>query len=506
LRALKKLIVACHRWTGVVFCLLFTWWFLSGIFMMYWDYPEVAPEDRIARSPALNAAQVRVSPGQAFAALGIPEPPDAVTLSVFDGHPIYRFRIGGDESKVYADTGAPLTEFPPEMNLRTAASWAGQPAATAKVEPLTKEDQWTVAGTFRALRPLWKYSWPDGQQVYVSESTGEVVQYTTRQSRLGAYLGAIPHWLYFTPLRENGRLWSRVVIWSSGIATIVALLGLIVGLWMYSPRKRYRREGMPVAIPYSGQKRLHMILGLSFGTVACTWVFSGMLSMDPFPVSGGAMRGSAGRRIAAALRGGRFSLESFAAKSPSEALQQAGRQSKVKELEFTSFAGEPAYLAREDSHHLRIIPIRGEPRAVFDPDRIRQIVSSTLPDGIAEFRLVSKYDAYYLDRHRERPLPVILVRLKEGERYYIDPQTARIAGSYGPSAWVNRWLYHALHSWNLPWLYNYRPAWDIFVLALMLGGLSLCVTSVIIGFQLLRRKASPHTSPPVNVKERSIPV
>jgi len=106
-----------------------------------------------------------------------------------------------------------------------------------------------------------------------------------------------------------------------------------------------------------------------------------------------------------------------------------------------------------------------------------------------EFRLVSEYDAYYLDRHGERPLPVILVRLKEGERYYIDPGTARLAGSYGPSAWVNRWLYHGLHSWNLPWLYNYRPAWDIFVLVLMLGGVSLCVTSVIIGFQLLRRQA-----------------
>ena len=32
----------------------------------------------------------------------------------------------------------------------------------------------------------------------------EVVQYTTTGSRLGAYVGAIPHWFYFTPLRENG--------------------------------------------------------------------------------------------------------------------------------------------------------------------------------------------------------------------------------------------------------------------------------------------------------------
>jgi hypothetical protein len=78
-------------------------------------------------------------------------------------------------------------------------------------------------------------------------------------------------------------------------------------------------------------------------------------------------------------------------------------------------------------------------------------------------------------------------------RYYIDPRTAQVVGSFRSRAqsWVNRWLYHGLHSINFPWLYNYRPAWDIVVLTLMLGGTSLCVTSVIIGFQLVRRKLFP---------------
>ena len=39
-------------------------------------------------------------------------------------------------------------------------------------------DQWTV-GDLRSRLPLIKYSWPDGQQVYVDGSTAEVVQYTT---------------------------------------------------------------------------------------------------------------------------------------------------------------------------------------------------------------------------------------------------------------------------------------------------------------------------------------
>src|SRR6185436_13166981 len=166
--------------------------------------------------------------------------------------------------------------------------------AAASVEEITEVDQWTVQDRIENVAPLWKYSWPNGDQVYVSGSYGEVVQYTTTGSRLGAYVGAIPHWLYFTPLRKHGLEWSRLVIWSSGIGTMSAILGIIIGIWMYSPSKRYRYAGTPTSIPYRGQKRWHTIFGLLFGIGAATWAFSGMLSMDPFPTRTGGPTG--GRR------------------------------------------------------------------------------------------------------------------------------------------------------------------------------------------------------------------
>ena len=60
--------------------------------------------------------------------------------------------------------------------------------------------------------------------------------------------------------------------------------------------------------------------------------------------------------------------------------------------------------------------------------------------------------------------------------------------SYDARSRVNRWLYHGLHSIDLPWLYRNRPAWDIAVLTLMLGGVALSVTSVVIGWRRLRKK------------------
>lgn len=472
---------------GAAFCLLFAWWFVSGIFMMYWDYPSVSDADRLERALVLDGSKVKLSPAEAYATLDSDQAPGSTRLAAFDGRPAYFFRIGRDEAIVYADTGEQQNVFPPELNLRTAAAWTGQPAGGARIEEVTEPDQWTLEGGLRNQLPLTKYSWPNGDQVYVSENTGEVVQFTTRSSRLFAHLGPIPHWLYYTPLRQNGPLWSKVVIWSSGIATVAALMGLIVGLMMYSPSRRYHFSGGATGIPYKGQKRLHHILGLFFGIVACTWAFSGMLSMEPFPLSSGRPQG---RSLAAALRGKRPQLSQYAAKPPQEALAQLGAAFQVKELELSSFASDPMYAATGARGETRIIRMLGEPIASFDPKRIINVLNSV--SSVAEARILTQYDAYYLDRTRQRPLPVLFVQLNDETRsqYYIDPKTAQVVGAYRSSteSWVNRWLYHGLHSINFPWLYNYRPAWDIVVLTLMLGGTSLCVTSVIIGFQLVRRK------------------
>jgi hypothetical protein len=75
-----------------------------------------------------------------------------------------------------------------------------------------------------------------------------------------------------------------------------------------------------------------------------------------------------------------------------------------------------------------------------------------------------------------------------GTRYYIDPKTGRTVGNYSSRNWTSRWLYHGLHSLDFPWLYNYRPLWDIVVITLMLGGTAVCVTSLVLTYRVLARK------------------
>ena len=485
----KRVAIFIHRWLGIALCLLFLLWFPSGIGMMYWDFPSVSAADRLERSPALDAATIRLSPAEAWATLARPGLPSEVRLNTFDGRPAYRVVDDfGDVTTVYADTGEPQAEVSSAMMLRVASAWTGQPPAAAAMAEMQDVDQWTVQGL--RGRPVWKYSWPSGDQVYVSQATGEVVQYTNTASRIGAYLGPVTHWIYFTPIRKHGPEWSTFVIWTSGIGTGSALLGVAIGLWMYSPRKRYRNAGTPTSIPYRGQKRWHTVFGLIFGLAAATWAFSGMLTMDPFPLDNDPSEGEAnlGAAIERALHGPTL-LTDFAAKDPRVVLAQLTDR-PVKQLELAMVAGEPVYMATLAGGDTRNVPLDGAPRAEFDRQRIIDAVTrASQPAGVSEVRLLDQYDRYYLDRRRERPLPVILARVNDegGSRYYIDPKTGRIAGAYNARNWFSRWVYHALHSFDFPWLYNYRPAWDIVVIIFMLGGTALCVTSLVLAWRALGR-------------------
>jgi hypothetical protein len=446
---------------------------------------------RLTPSPVLDAARVRISPLQAYP--GLPaEVPTQARLAVLDGRPVYRFAAASPLPLVFADNGEHLSSVPRDMALRAAATFSGKRAEAATfVELLTEADQWTVNLAARGQGPFWKVSWPNGDVVYVSCATGEIAQQTTRGSRFASYFGAIPHWVYFTPLRKDPLLWNRVVTWTSGIGTVMSLLGLVVGIWMYSPSKRYRfRQSGPSSIPFTGQKRWHTILGLVFGTLTCTWIFSGMISMSPFQW----LKGTGGMSaVEKHLSGRPLQIAAYAGKHPREALAQVGPELQVKELEFASFAGEPVYLAVEAPGRSRIIPMAGSVLEEMTRNRIVEAVKAVGHENdVAEIRLVKEYETYYVDRHGERPLPVLFVRLndEEGSTYYIDPRAARIVQSYVVGSRWNRWLYHGLHSIDLPWLYKHRPAWDIFVLLMMCGGTALCVTSVVIGWRRLGKKVS----------------
>src|SRR5581483_1261203 len=209
------------------------------------------------------------SPADAAKRAALQRNPGRVTLLTVMGRPAYR--LGGREPSIlFADNGESLAEVTQADSLAIAARFTGAPASALHyVRELDQADQWTIGQ--RGTLPLHKIAVDDPArtELYVSEPLAEVVMVTTRPSRALAWIAAIPHWLYFAPLRLNDLWWTRVVVWASGIAAVGALLGLILAVTQYR-------------VTYRGWMRWHYVVGAVFGIVALTWTLSGLLSMEPF--------------------------------------------------------------------------------------------------------------------------------------------------------------------------------------------------------------------------------
>ena len=135
---------------------------------------------------------------------------------------------------MFADTGELLEEVD-ATRARQSPRASRRPDRRVHFDRTVDEpDQWTLMLS-RAL-PLHKFRVDDeaGTEVYVSPRTAEVsARRRRRATRVLAWIGAIPHWLYFTPLRVNQPLWYWLVVWTSGLGCVLAVLGLVLGVTQF---------------------------------------------------------------------------------------------------------------------------------------------------------------------------------------------------------------------------------------------------------------------------------
>ena len=218
------------------------------------------------------------------------------------------------------------------------------------METIEVADQWTLSGALRRFKPLHKIAFNDGADThfYVSQVTGEVVMKTTREGRFWGWLGAVIHWIYFTPLRQKAGLWNDVIVYGSVAGCLMCLSGIVAGLWRYRFRKQYRVKGELSGTPYAGVMRWHHYFGLFFGLVTFTWILSGLLSMNPGDWSPGnsptqaQTRGRHWRRVQFGIVQAR----------PADAVREFQTEFQPKEIELLQFRGRPFYLAYQSPDQL----------------------------------------------------------------------------------------------------------------------------------------------------------
>jgi hypothetical protein len=275
----------------------------------------------------------------------------------------------------------------------------------------------------------------------------------------------------------------------------MCIAGIAWGVWRIAPRRGYRLRDRRQWSPYSHWMRWHHYLGLVFGTATLMWVFSGMLSMDPWNWSPTTAPTRAQRDL---LAGGAIVADDLTVERIRGAIA-AFMPRLPKEIELLRFRG--GYYASAAEGIVSIDQPQFGAADQLSPDLVVGAAHAVMPDVPVEgMHWMDEYDSYYYDRQGQRsasarsgaadkPLPVLRVRYGDPQQtwLYFDPRHGTIVRKEERLSRLNRWLYHGFHSFDFPFLYYRRPLWDVVVLVLSAGGLLLAASTVTASWRRVRR-------------------
>jgi uncharacterized iron-regulated membrane protein len=484
LRQAKRWLYWGHRWSGIILCLLFAIWFVSGVVMMYVPFPSFRAPERIAGAPPIDWARVRIAPDAALRSIGATTAfPSEMRIETTAGEPVYRFTTEDGRRAVSAETGREVGPVSADRAAAIASAFAHAPAAS--VAPVD-HDQWVVTKAYAKIAPFWRVRMADGAatDLYVAQKTGEIVQNTTAYERFWNWLGAVPHWIYFEILRVHQEPWRQTVIWTSGIGIVGAIAGVWIGILRVRLTRHYRSGSVS---PYRGWMKWHHVIGLVGGVFVITWVFSGWMSMSPW----GGFRDANSADVAKAYAGDRPGF-------PATDLATLARTAAgAHEVDFAYLGGRPVIAPLGGPGGERLLD--GASARPWHPDStaISAVAKAAMPGArLVRVETLDRYDLYWYGtgdpRSDARPLPVLrLVFDDPGQTWlHIDPATGELLGQAGSGRRTYRWLFSALHSFDLPWLLIWRPVRDVLMWITSAAGLAISISGVVIGWRYLRRNPS----------------
>ena len=477
----KRWLYLIHRWVGIAACLLFLFWFLSGLVMVYMPFPALTSAERLAGLPAIDWPAVRIGPDAAERIASPDAPARAIVLEMSAAEPVWRVTPAlGTQITISAKSGNRITRFDADGAARIASAFGR--AQVVAVETLIR-DQWTVAGGFDAHRPLFRarLAGPERRDLYVSSTTGAVVLDTNGSERFWNWLGSVPHWIYPTILRQNNAAWRQVVMWVSGPCILVALTGIWIGI--LRTRIGERRFPQRRMTPYHGWMLWHHVAGLAGGITLTLWIFSGWLSVDPFRFFNG---------------GPGLSAEALARYNGATALPTVDVEhlaavtgDSVKRVEIIWAAGR-AWAVAAGTGFTSSLDLRTlVPARVAGETLIAAAAQLSPRARIAGVETLFAPDAYWYALATLPQLPVLRVIFDDavGTWVHIDPVTGRLLGSVDQRGRAYRWVYDLFHKWDLNVLMLNRPVWDVILWLLSLVGIITSLSGVWIGWKRVRRPA-----------------
>jgi uncharacterized iron-regulated membrane protein len=475
---LWRAMVILHRYLGIAIGLLMVMWFVSGIVMMYVPYSRIQGAEHLDIQPLV--------PWQSccnYGALADDTPVTQAQVVDHLGTPALRLRMPGRPDVLFdLASGVRVlidADMARKVGLQAAKGVIGGPASIVDYEQVPY-DQFTLGQAPRD-RPFHRFTFDDPGRtaIYVSGTTGRVVTWTTASHRFWNWLGTIPHFLYFRPLRVQQQLWSQTVIWTSLLGTFLTVVGLILGVAQFGRRKRGKIS------PYRGWFYWHHVTGLVFGVLTLTWVFSGLVSMNPWGFL------ESGRGPEASLAQGP-SPRWKEIKASLEALRTQFASGGVVSLASAPLGGRLYWMATFLDGSSRRLDVSGLAAPVTEFELAETAQRLAGKSAIAEQRLVNEADPYYYPLQRRRfgeiALPYYRVILNDDEqtRFYLDAKSGALVHATDSAGRWRRWLFSGLHRLDFAEWMRERPFRDVLMWLTLLGGLGLSTTGVWLAVRRVR--------------------
>lgn len=484
-----RYLITIHRILGTVLSILFLMWFATGLVMIYHHYPSVSDTDRLAHTACLDSTTLPVD--SLLQAVKTIDHDSIVEMEMTREGSSTMLIVKGDNAEecIDASTACPLPRFTRQQLDPIASTWSV--GRIESVNSMSEIDIWLVGAYPVKEYPVYKYSFTDDDatELYLSSRTGRAVQCTTDSTRLWAWLGPIPHWLYIKQLRANGRQpWSDVVLWVSGIGTLMTLAGIIIGIRSMLISRRQRHALSPYKKPMF---KWHHITGLIFGHFVFTFVFSGYMSLQKVPQWMIPVNDSI---TADGVTRGRQYLDLTAFKYDYRALLAKGG---VRRITWTARAGKPVLIAADaDTCHLYDASADSVSTISVNEAFCTLMAHTGLPTTMRyNIRKVTSFEDGYssVRGSRMRSLPVYCISTDDeyGTRFYVSPKDGKAILS-DTNTRVRGLLYGGLHSLNFAFFDRHQWLRETILWILMLGGCVVSFTGVVLGWRYIRRKIRRH--------------
>ena len=493
---LLDLLYKIHRWTGVAVSILMVTWLVSGLVILYTGQIPQTRTQQLAHQQSLAPESGWLSLGQAWER-SAQSHPDAIISNArlvrVANAPVWLVVDQAGLSYALSAIDGSLQTYSPVLSEDIAQQWlsSGEHKSDWAVSYLDTQDAPTSLRNYWDLKPFHRVALNDSDhtELLISGRTGEVLQAATRFDRVLYYTGSWLHFFRFFDTPTSGDTRRNVLSWTGFIAALSSLTGMIIG-WI---RWRPGYFGKPTysqgrTQPYrSFFLKWHFWTGLIGGTFLVLWATSGYLNGNPWQIF---TNNAASKAELNRFYGEKIPSVVTSWQPQALSLPQNG---DLVELAWQRL-GDQAVLLAYGRDGQRVVQSVAGAENQFDQTAIEKAAQRLVKGAaVSSVALLNTYDSYYYLYHNrdaaERPLPIIRVDLADaGQTHaYIDPVDGHLITRLDSSRRVYRWLFSAVHRWDLPGLYLH-PFWDVWQWTWIVLGLGLSLTSVVLAWRWLRRK------------------